>query len=364
MANKILPKFKLSEVLSRITAQNIISELQNLSTNSTDYIGYFIMKQANKWMNEAKNRPIPTMLFSEFWFEQEVCFLFGDTNCGKTALAVQIAESIASGRAIEDFKMQASAQMVLFLDFELSDKQFEGRYSNNFTNHYRFSDNLLRIEINPDAELPENATSETFLRLSIEQAIIKTRAKILIVDNITYLRNRIEKAQEATPLMQDLKKLKNQYDLSILVLAHTPKRDMSKPLSRNDLAGSKSLINFCNSAFTIGESSQEKTIRYLKQIKARNTEIIYDSDNIRLCQLVKPENFLLFEFYGYGREKDHLKSYSDKELSELEFKVLEFKKADPNITQTAIAEKLEINKMRVSRILKKHSSNSEPEKDD
>ena len=53
-----------------------------------------------------------------------------------------------------------------------------------------------------------------------------------------------------------MKALKSKYGLSILVLAHTPKRDSGKPLGRNDLQGSKMIINFCDSAFAIGESAK------------------------------------------------------------------------------------------------------------
>lgn len=95
----------------------------------------------------------------------------------------------------------------------------------------------------------------------------------MIIDNIIYLKDETEKAKFALPLMKDLQRLKNKYGLSILALAHTPKRDLSKSITRNDLQGSKMLINFCDSSFSIGESSTDKNIRYLKQIKARNTEI-------------------------------------------------------------------------------------------
>ena len=58
--------------------------------------------------------------------------------------------------------------------------------------------------------------------------------------------NLSEKAKDALPLMKHLKVLKNKYNLSILALAHTPKRDLTKPITRNDLQGSKMLINFCS----------------------------------------------------------------------------------------------------------------------
>jgi hypothetical protein len=37
--------------------------------------------------------------------------------------------------------------------------------------------------------------------------------------------------------MEHLKSLKSKHDLTILILAHTPKRDFNKPISNNDLQG-------------------------------------------------------------------------------------------------------------------------------
>jgi hypothetical protein len=136
---------------------------------------------------------------------------------------------------------------------------------------------------------------------------------VLIVDNITYLRSETERASHALPLMKALKALKSKYNLSLLALAHTPKRDLSKPITRNDLQGSKMLINFCDSAFAIGESYQDKRLRYLKQIKARNTEVVYDGENVCICQVVKRVNQLLMEKIGYASEKVHLRIPSQQE---------------------------------------------------
>ena len=45
------------------------------------------------------------------------------------------------------------------------------------------------------------------------------------------------------------------------------------------------LINFCDSSFAIGESHHDPGVRYLKQIKARNTEIIYHGEERRRSAL-------------------------------------------------------------------------------
>jgi len=144
----------------------------------------------------------------------------------------------------------------------------------------------------------------------------------------------------------------------MLILAHTPKRDFTKPISRNDLKGSKELINFCDSCFAIGESHRENGLRYLKQIKARNTEIIYDSDNVIEMVVEKDYNFLHLKFIGYGSESDHLKQWTDKEKSELEDSIIDYKTESPQATQQEIADKLGTNKMRVSRVLKKRSADN------
>ena len=300
----------LSNVIDKaMTENNKIVENEN--------IGLFTIKSATKWMEEAKNKPVPKMLFGEFWFEGELCILFADTNLGKSILAVQIGNSISKNENIIPFKLESPKQSVLYFDFELSIKQFENRYSKDYHEHYQFDDNFKRIEINGDAEVPENKNFETFLCDSLERSIIQTKSKVIIIDNITFLRDGNESAKDALPLMKQLKALKNKYGLSILVLAHTPKRDSSKVITKNDLAGSKMLINFCDSAFTIGESAQDKNLRYIKQIKQRNTEQIYDVENVCVCQISKPNNFLEFEFIGYGDERTHLKEFKKTEREEL-----------------------------------------------
>lgn len=347
----------MKTALSEINLSDIKDDVRkNLSLveKEQENKNLFTVKTANDWIEEAKHNPIPNMLFSEFWFENEVCILFADTNLGKSILAVQIANSISKGIAISGFKLNAKAQKVAYLDFELSAKQFEARYSEGFANHYVFSDNLLRANINPNTDIPNNISFDEFLYESIENIITDVDIKILIIDNITYLRSDMEKAKDALPLMKHLQKMKNKYGLSILVLAHTPKRDMSKPISINDIQGSKMLINFTDSAFAIGKSYKDASIRYIKQIKQRNTEEMYGYDNVVLCQILKEKSFLSFNFYDYAEEREHLKTNYENELSELEINIVELAKEKPNLSNRAIAKQLITNHTKVSRVLKKH----------
>ncbi len=299
--------------------QSFAKDLEKLKNKDE----FFKINTAAEWIEEAKSRPVPKMLFGEFWHESELCILFADTNLGKSILAVQIARSISEGIPIAGFTLQAEKQTVLYFDFELSDKQFEARYSKNYEDHCHFDENFLRAEINPDYEYSNQSFNfEDYLVFSLEERLKSGNIKIVIIDNITYLKNDTEKAKNALPLMHKLKYLKSKYSLSLLIIAHTPKRDSHKPLNRNDLQGSKMLINHCDSAFAIGESFNDPSVRYLKQIKCRNTELIYHSENVCLCRIDKPFNFLLFEFLEYAQEREHLRQISDQDLEQRDAEII------------------------------------------
>lgn len=265
----------------------------------------FICKPANSFIREASLKPIPKMLFSELWVEGELCVLFADTNVGKSILAVQIADSISKGVPIENFKLEADKQRILYFDFELSSKQFEARYSSNYYNHYQFDDNFIRSEIDVNSSIhPSYRTIQDHL----EAEIVEQGCSIIIVDNLSYIAQDNEKGSLALDLMTRLKELKTKHGLSILVLSHTPKREFDRPISNNDLQGSKNISNFADSIVAIGKSYSDSNLRYIKQIKQRNFEHIYNEENVILCKLSKGEtnNFLQFQFVGYDSEYNHL----------------------------------------------------------
>lgn len=98
---------------------------------------------------------------------------------------------------------------------------------------------MFRAEINP-ASFNVKDYEERILG-DIESAALKLKAKIIIVDNLTYLCNASDKGVDAGLFMMKLIQLKMKYGWSLLAIAHTPKRSLSSPITQNDLAGSKKL---------------------------------------------------------------------------------------------------------------------------
>lgn len=300
----------------------------------------FVSKPMNEWISEASLKPIPKMLFSEFWFEGAVSILFADTNVGKSILAVQIGNSISRGVPIKGFKLEAEKQKVLYFDFELSEKQLENRYSEEYENHYQFDENFIRSAINLEADI---FLDEEMINEALEEEIVKVGASVVIIDNITYLNQDNEKAKFASFLMKTMKALKNKHNLSILILAHTPKRDFNNPISNNDLQGSKMSINFCDSSFAIGKSYLNEDLRYIKQIKQRMSPILYGTDNICLCRINKGEanSNLQFEFIEYDNEISHLNVSTNLEREEKILKAKQLKGLGK--TNIAIGEELGVS---------------------
>jgi len=258
-----------------------------------DGIGVMSIKTANRTILEASLLPTPRALWDSFWYEGELSCLFADSNVGKSILAVQIADRIAR------------TDDVLYLDFELSEKQFQLRYTSEHGTPYIFPERLYRVSLDCNSLL--EADFEEAIMGGIEQMALQTGCKIFIIDNLTYLCCAMEKGDAAGRLMIQLSNLKKRYGLSVLVLAHTPKRSLDCPITSNDLAGSKRLYNFFDSVFAIGKSAQDGGLRYVKQLKVRYGTFSHDADNVIIYEIEKVDAFLQFVFRDYSTEKEHLK---------------------------------------------------------
>lgn len=297
--------------------------------------------QATEWSYRALRRPDPRPLWLSMWYEGEVCCLFADSNLGKSIYAVEIARSIARN------------ERVIYFDFELSDKQFQLRYTDDDGNIQVFPPSFLRAEINPDALTISGSELEERIIAEIEQAALRYDASKLIIDNLSFLCNASDKSDMAGRLMIRLIDLKKRLGLSILVLAHTPKRALTSPITQNDLAGSKKLINFFDSAFAIGKSARDNNLRYIKQIKVRAGAFEYDADNVIVAEIVKDGAWLHFQTKGFASERDHLTEQKGSESDDIARQVRVLR--EEGKTMSEIAADLGLSKAKVGRICKKEN---------
>ncbi|MFD0751573.1 AAA family ATPase [Mucilaginibacter calamicampi] len=309
----------------------------------------FKIKTADQWLNDDYGKPVARKLIGSLWHEHELCILFADTNLGKSILAVQIGSGLAKQTMMEPFGSQVNeALKVLYIDFELSSAQFRARYTHREYGLHHFGDHFIRAEFNPAGSNPLLYEQyDAYVRDNIESAIKNTKAQVLIIDNITCIGSQTGNTTGALPLMNNLKAIKAKYKLSVLVLAHTPKRNVYRPITVNDLQGSKMLINFADSAFAIGQSHIQPGVRYLKQIKQRNTANDYGGDNVCLFVIKQDVSFLNLEFLGYDQEINHLQKPGIGISEEHKLQIAELSRQ--GLTKKQIADNLKISIATVKR---------------
>ncbi len=329
-----LLKDQFNEIISKPETQNILMGLL-----------------ANEWIERAKLLPDPKPLFGNIWHQSEVAILFSNTGKGKSILAVQIAESIASGKTT--LGMETTQQLTIYIDFELSSKAYQRRYTNEENVSHRFSDYLIRVEIDRSKALEsEDKTFEELIIESIKTQVEKYKAEVIIIDNITFLSATNEKSKEALALMKLILDLSRKRNIAILLIAHTPKRDIFRSIQLEDLAGSKALSNFTDVCFCIGESIKGANIRYIKQLKNRNYPIVFHENNVIECQVLKENSFLQFKFIDLNTEEEHLKKTQESSLNNCIEEILELKKQ--NFSNVAIGEKLNLSETTIRRRLKNY----------
>ncbi len=151
--------------------------------------------------------------------------------------------------------------------------------------------------------------------------------------------------------MQRLNNMKKNHGWSLLIIAHTPKRDMRAAITQNSLAGSKKLMNFFDSAFAIGQSAIDESLRYIKQVKCRFGSFEYNADNVIVCDMIQEsDGYLHLRQIGYAKESEHLKEMSDSDEDAKKDQILELYKQGKS--QRDIAVTVGYSASKVNRYLK------------
>jgi RecA-family ATPase len=264
----------------------------------------FIADQAEDILADPIYQIPPRKLFGNFFYENEIALLLGDTNVGKTALAYDITFAVDNGYNYwrEPMCEVPGEKNIVFYDLENSKRQFAARYVHkNFT-----LKNITRVEF--DQRNINLLSRDCFLE-DVENRINIQIPNLFVIDNLSYLLNSAS-AKESIEFMKRLKSLKETNPcVSILIIAHTKKRNMGRVLDQNDLYGSKFLMNFVDSAFGLGASVIDSSTRYLKQIKTRSSE----KYNLVAELEIEGDPYLHFELVEWTPECNHMKQGHSRE---------------------------------------------------
>lgn len=264
---------------------------------------------------QGSKQPKQKMMCGPMIRERDTCIFFGDEGTGKSIFAYQIADAVSRGVSMfpdqYGFINECAPKRTVVFDFEMLEREIWDRYSDKGL-LYGFNENFFRASID-DQWLGQTNTAHKILD-HIEAIVKQKEAQFIIIDNITWICEETTDNTIAGKIMKRLDSLrKSMSDLSIVVIAHTPKRDRSQPLESRHLAGGKSLSNFCTNLFAISESMSDPNVRYIKHLKCRGNQKQFTIDYVPEMVITKIDAMLKYELMGYGTEQEHL---SHMDLSE------------------------------------------------
>lgn len=275
--------------------------MEDSAIEQTEIVELFECKPAREWLKMSK-KISKYPLFGEFWTEGEIAVVFGRTGAGKSIFAVQMGEHLGRGYPIEPFLNLSLTHKVLYLDLERTASQFVRRYSPEMDPEtfkaegkpYEFSKNLIRVEPKHDVRMKVE---------HIAQMLETTKAKTLVIDNLAYFM-KYTIPREAAAVMRDIRRLRDAYGLSVLVVMHAMRSSVRRPLTMADLPCSAAISAAADTVFAIGRCASQSNGRYIKHLRAGARDTAFDGDRVPYFELFNSDGmFPEFEFLSYASEE-------------------------------------------------------------
>lgn len=259
------------------------------------------VRPASKWIVPAKQHPAPELL-SSLWRQGEIAVMFGERGSGKSVFAVQIADAVAKGNSplnspqfdlaqIRDKDGGPRPPKVLYIDFEMSDRQFGTRYCRQAPGSKRMIKPKFafdRAVIDPEFELPKAFRKVSdYLYHSIRAAMVKHENGVVIVDSIHYLLRDTSSSTESLSLMKSLRQIASDCRVSILITAPMhPRTRVTRPVTLKDLAAARCVAELADTVFALCLSTFSPAHRYIKHLASRHAPIVHDTENVLAFQLL------------------------------------------------------------------------------
>lgn len=313
----------------KVESDALMASFRELQAQEAVDTGSFHVASMNECLEKAKLLPPLVVLYPNIVLEGDLCIIFGQSGIGKTIFAMMVAQEIA-----------AKGKRVLYLDFEMSERQLVLRYPTP-----NFAPTFFRAELKPEGVMND-------ILQEIERVALENKADVLIIDNITALGQSLDKGAEAGMLMAALNALKKEHGWTLIVLTHVPKRySGSQPLSLEAIQGSAKLNQLVDDAIGLGVCSKDHSLVYVKQCKWRNGEAELTSDHVAVYERKKEDNGNLgLVFCRYDSEQNLLAIEGDNDHNKIVAEVMDLYRQ--NYTQQRIANDLGISQSKVSRIIK------------
>lgn len=337
----------LKESCPTAVGHSVPSNLGHIPSN-----GMFCVKSMNEIVTDPRNTASIPSVFGNFVFEKELVLIGGPSNSGKSIAGMDVILAASTGihHWGDGFQQEVRCKSLL-IDSEMNDRQWGSRYYGveGIDNIYRatfWTERYYGKEIEDVLDYMERL-------LSSEDA-----PQLVVVDNISTISSLVSPT-EVLRFVFELKRLKEKYNCTMILISHTNKKQPGKPIGLDDFRGSKVLVNMVDSVVAICPTNEGQDTKCFKLLKSRCCKV---PDTVYVVR-IDEQPYLHFEYVAEVDEQEVLpqgkKSGPSPIITEFDAeKILEMHKHGLSIRE--VSNNIGISKSSVGRFLKNQADYEQP----
>ena len=332
------------------TANDLYSLIDGLPVygGAAQDFGGLVEYDPESFVNELQREVV--QICDEILLENGTSSISGQSNVGKSILALQFAMCVAMGVPFLTFNVPRPRR-VLLVQFEMMDAHMSNRIEKcakamlgQYPQHYsKYKENLRITSV-------ENIKIFTDQYNAIEGNLMAADPPydVVVVDNLySSGAANIAKNDELTQLMSRIDQLRKEYKCAFMMVSHHKKLEEKRPLEHSMVYGGSYFVNFLDNLVQVANTGRHNQLKVFKITKIRTENEFHE---VPLGIFLHTEDEELYFQYKKPLPKNEAYWYTDPEENTEERILKELETEGDNFTykqmQDALKEVLNITSTR------------------
>ena len=249
----------------------------------------------------------------EILLENGTSSISGQSNVGKSILALQFAMCVAMGVPFLAFNVPKPRRVIL-VQFEMMDAHMTTRVEKcmkAMVNEYPHKAQLLKDNLKITSM--ENAKIFTDQYKAIEGNLMAADPKfdVVVVDNLySSSGTSLHKNDALTQLMSRIDELRKEYQCAFLIISHHKKLEEKRPLEHSMVYGGSYFVNFLDNLVQVANTGRHQQLKVFKITKIRTENEFHE---VPLGIWLNAEDDQLYFQYRKPLPKNEAYWYTDAE---------------------------------------------------
>ena len=326
---------------------SLIDTMPVYGTNSQDF-GGLVEYDPETFVNTLQREVV--QICDEILLENGTSSISGQSNVGKSILALQFAMCVAMGVPFLTFTVPRPRR-VLLVQFEMMDAHMSNRIEKTakamlgqYPQHFERYKNNLRITSVEQIKI----FTDQYQAIEGNLMAADPPYDVVVVDNLySSGAANIAKNDELTQLMSRIDQLRKEYKCAFMMVSHHKKLEEKRPLEHSMVYGGSYFVNFLDNLIQVANTGRHNQLKVFKITKIRTENEFHE---IPLGIFLQTEDDELYFQYKKPLPKNEAYWYTDPEENTEERILKELDTQGDNFTykqmQDALKEVLNITSTR------------------